>query len=162
MSRTSQRSGLRFALSKNQSRAELSMLAPARIRLLQVARSRLRLAEEDYRSVLENYGGARSARDLDATGFDAVMDRFRALGFTSTARQRSYGERDGMATPGQVDSIRKLWAAWADAPTEANLNIFLERQAKVSALRFLDAAKAGAVITALKVMVERKGGDHGG
>ena len=132
------------------------MLTTTKLALLRVAKAQLGLGEDDYRSILENYGGSRSARDLDARGFDAVMDRFRALGFTSSARRRSFGERDGMASPGQVAAIRKLWTAYADAPTDAGLNTFLERQAKVSALRFLDARKAGPVITALKAMVARK------
>jgi hypothetical protein len=133
------------------------MSAASKLALLQVAKSRLGLTEDDYRAILENYGGSRSARGLDGRGFDAVMDRFRALGFTSTARARSYGERAGMASPGQVATVRKLWGDWADDPSEANLNAFIQRTAKVSALRFLDAPSAGAVITALKAMVERKG-----
>jgi hypothetical protein len=132
------------------------MLHKSKLALLRVAKAQLGLGEDDYRAILKNYGGAHSARELDDRGFDAVMDRFRALGFTSSARRRTFGARDGMATPGQVATIRKLWTAYADAPTDAGLNTFLERQAKVSALRFLDASKAGTVITALKAMVERK------
>ncbi|HEX4196748.1 MAG TPA: regulatory protein GemA [Caulobacteraceae bacterium] len=132
------------------------MLHKSKLALLRVAKAQLGLGDDDYRAILENFGGTHSASHLDGRGFDAVMDRFRGLGFTSSSRRRSFGERDGMASPGQVAAIRKLWTAYADAPTEASLNAFLERQAKVSALRFLNASKAGPVITALKAMVERK------
>lgn len=132
------------------------MMTKAKLGLLHLAMKRLALPEEDYRSILENFGGVRSARDLDPAGFDAVMARFQALGFTSSSRARTYGDRIGMASPAQVATIRSLWQGYASQPTETALNTFLERTAKVSALRFLDAAKAGTVITALKAMTARK------
>ena len=128
----------------------------SRHKLLQVARARLKLTEEDYRAILETYGGSRSARGLDNRGFDAVMDRFRQLGFTSDARARAYGERAGMATPAQVAAVLKLWNTWADDPTEKALNTFLEGVAKVSSLRFLDSAGAHRAISALKAMVAKR------
>ena len=131
-------------------------LAPKRLQLVQVARKRLALGEEDYRSILLQYGGCSSAKALDARGFEAVMDRFCQLGFTSTARARTFGERAGMASPAQVALIRKLWAETVDDPAEANLNTFLEHRFKVSALRFLPKERAGGVVTALKAMAARR------
>lgn len=127
------------------------MLDKAKLSLLRVAKARLALSEDDYRAILANVGGVHSARDLGDGEFDAVMDRFRALGFTSTARQRTFGERAGMASPAQVATIRELWSQWATEPTDSNLNHFLERTFKVSALRFLDAPKAVKAMVAKKV-----------
>ena len=131
-------------------------LAPKKVQLIQVARKRLALAEDDYRSILLNVGGSASAKTLDLRGFEAVMDRFRQLGFTSTARAATYGERAGMASPGQVAMIRRLWREAVDDPTAAALGAFLDHRFKVSALRFLPDTKAGAVITALKAMTARR------
>jgi phage gp16-like protein len=132
------------------------MLDKSKLALLAVAKKQLVLSEEDYRAILENVGGSRSAKGLDDLGFGAVMDRMRELGFTSTARQRSYGERPGFATPGQVQKIRALFRRWADDPSDANLNSFLEHKFGVSALRFLPAAKVSGVVAALTAMVAKK------
>ena len=131
-------------------------LAAKKVQLIQVARKRLALEEEDYRAILLNVGGSASAKTLDARGFEAVMDRFRQLGFTSTARAATYGERAAMASPGQVALIRSLWAQAVDGPADSALNAFLEHRFKVSALRFLPATKVGGVITALKAMGARR------
>ena len=136
-------------------------LAAKKVQLIQVAKKRLALAEEDYRAILQNYGGSASSKALDQRGFDAVMDRFRQLGFTSSARASTYGERVGMASPGQVALIRRLWAEAVDQPTEAALGAFLSHRFKVSALRFLPQASAAGVITALKVMGARRAASAG-
>ncbi len=128
------------------------MLSKNRLSLLRVAKARLALGEEDYRDLLERFGGARSARELDDRGFDAVMERFRDLGFTSDARKRSYGDRIGMATPAQVAKIRALWLESVENPTEPALLHWLERFHHVSSLRFLTAEKTSKVITGLKAM----------
>lgn len=130
-------------------------LPSAKLRLLQVGRKRLALSEEDYRAILERFGGCTSAKSLNQRGFEAVMDHFRDLGFTSNARAATYGERPGMASPGQVALIRRLWTEAVENPTEPALNAFLSHHAKVAALRFLPAEKAAGVITALKAMRAR-------
>lgn len=124
-------------------------LTKPRLALLRVAKKALALEEEPYREILERFGGSPSARDLDERGFDAVMDRFHALGFVSTARKRSYGKRAGMATPDQVDLVRALWSE-VGGGDEAHLNAWLTKVHKVSALRFATAAKVGQIIAALK------------
>jgi hypothetical protein len=140
------------------------MLAKRKLALLRVAKAKLHLAEDDYRAILESCGGRLSSRELDDRGFDAVMNRFRALGFTSTARKESFGERLGMASPGQVAKIRRLWREYVGETeaSESALNAFLERTANVSALRFMDTRSAHKMITALNVMIKRrsKARDH--
>lgn len=131
-------------------------LAAPKIRLLQVGRKHLALSEDDYRAILNRFGGCVSAKELDQRGFDDVMNHFRVLGFTSDARKATYGERINMASPGQVALIRKLWREAVDNPTDAALNAFLSNHFKVSALRFLPSSKASGAITALKAMVARR------
>lgn len=130
-------------------------LSKSSLALLRVAKDRLALSEDVYRAILENYGGSRSATGLDDRGFAAVMDRFRALGFTSDRRTGSYGRRFGMATDAQLDLIRSLWRELSSDPTERRLSRWLSDYHKVSALRFLDSAKAAKVIAALKAWKAR-------
>jgi hypothetical protein len=130
------------------------LLPRVKIGLLHVAKSRLKLSDDDYRSILLSSGGVTSTRDLDERGFEAVMDRFRGLGFVSAARKRGHGQRLGMATPAQLDLILTLWRRAAADPTDAHLNTWLEHFG-VSALRFVDATTARKVIGALRAWSAR-------
>ena len=131
-------------------------LARSQTAVLHVAKKQLALDDADYRAVLRNYGGVDSAADLSLDAFATVMSRMTALGFKSTWTKRTFGVRDGMATPAQVDYIRDLWRRFhGPDEKEAALSAWLRRFHKVDALRFLDAHGAGSVITALKSMSAR-------
>ena len=134
-----------------------TMLSKKQIAVLHVAKRDLGLDDEDYRAILARYGGCDSAADLDLLGFDHVMRYFTALGFRSTWTKRTFGNRPGMASPAQVELIRKLWQQYHDGEDEndAHLNAWLTKYHKVSALRFVDSEKVGDVITALKAMTAR-------
>jgi hypothetical protein len=139
-------------------------ISKSQLALIGVARKRLALDEDTYRDILHAVAGVESARDLDWIGFTKLMERFKALGFESDWSQRTFGNRRGMATPAQIDTIRRMWEAYAVAPGEAGLNAWLQRTAKVSALRFLDADGAHKAINGLRAMIARKtaGAPHGG
>ncbi len=125
--------------------------------LLHIAKSQLGLDEGAYRQLLRSAGGVESARDLDAGGFALVMYHFEAMGFRSTAAKRTYGVRPGMPSPRQVAYIRRLWSGWSDAgDDETALNRWLEHHFHVSALRFIDDARAQKAIAALRAMTIRK------
>lgn len=128
---------------------------PKRVALLRVAKARVGMCDDDYRQLLQDHGGARSAKCLSDPGFDAVMTRFRQLGFTSNARQRGFGDRIGMASPGQLELIRKLWSGLAKDTSDAGLHRWLERFG-VSALRFLDDRTAPKVIAGLRAWEARR------
>lgn len=142
--------------------ARNSAVAPAtkkQIALLHVAKRELGLADEDYRAILARYGHCDSAADLNASGFTSVMKYMAALGFKSTSATSSgFGERRGMASPAQIDLIRALWLKYQGEGDEKEtaLNNWLTRFHKVSALRFVDVAKASKIITALKRMTSRQ------
>lgn len=130
------------------------MLPRPKLSLLHVARAKLGLDEDDYRAILINYGGASTARDLDARGFEAVIDRFRQLGFASERCRRGFGERAGMATEAQVDLIRGLWKEVSGDAPEGRLNAWLQHFG-VSALRFITKEKAAKVIAGLRAWKAR-------
>jgi phage gp16-like protein len=128
----------------------------SQIAVVHVAKKQLALDDDSYRAQLQRFGGADSAADLSLEGFDGVMRRFATLGFKSEWTKRTFGVRLGMASPAQVDYIRDLWQKFhGPEEKEAALSAWLRRFHKVDALRFLDAKKAGAVITALKSMSAR-------
>jgi hypothetical protein len=132
-------------------------LPPAKVKLIHVARRRLGMEEEDYRLLLIRAAGVDSASKLSLAGFHAVMEEFVRLGFTSDRTARNFGRRPGMATPGQVDSIRRLWAEFTGGTgTDATLGEWLNRTWRISALRFLPAELAPRVIIALRAMCARR------
>lgn len=125
--------------------------------LIKVAAKQLGLNDDDYRAVLLHEAGAESSRDLDNDGFDAVMARFKALGFRPAAAPPAYGHRAGMATPGQAAYIRSLWQEYTDGVgDDRSLGKWLQRTVKVSDLRFVSFAAARKAITGLRAMVEKK------
>lgn len=128
-------------------------LAAKKKGLIHVAKARLGLADDDYRAMLRRVAGVDSSAELDQLGFEAVMDELRRLGFTSDFAKRGYGFRAGMATPPQIELIRRLWSEYAGEA--AGLDGWLEKYQGVSALRFLDADRAGKAITALRSMARR-------
>jgi hypothetical protein len=131
-------------------------LSLKQIKLIQTARSRLRLGDDDYRAILEREAGVTSSTDLDNHGFDRVVACFEKLGFKNTSRRPSFGERRGMATPAQVDTVRKLWREWHGKDDDDALGRWLERSFKLSALRFLDQHGVHQAINGLRAMTKRK------
>ncbi len=132
-------------------------ISAKQIALVHVAAKQLGIEDDVYRAVLARWGdGAASAKDLDHAGFEAVMLWFNAHGFRSTWTKRTYGKRPGMATPAQVELIRKLWREWAGSDDEPALYKWLERRYHVAALRFLDREGASKAINGLQAMTSRK------
>lgn len=130
-------------------------MSPKQIALIHVAKKRLGLDDDMYRAILYKLGGVMSAKDLNAAGFEAVMEYFTACGFRSDWTHRTFGRRPGMASPAQVDLIKSLWSEYTGRDDEAALNKWLERSFHVSALRFLPASMAQKAITGLKRMKSR-------
>ena len=137
-------------------RAQTQDNSPKRIALLHVAKKQLGLDDDSYRDILRRFGGAETSTRLDEIGFQRVMARMSQLGFRSTWRARTFGDRIGMATPAQISKARKLWEQYdPDDREEKHLNAWLHKYHHVSALRFVDAEKIKAVLLALKKMVAR-------
>lgn len=136
-----------------------------RIQLVQIAKRKLCLSDEDYRAILLQHGGVESAKELvkDDRAFDQVMTRFRQLGFVSDKRQAGFGPNDriGMATAGQIALIRDLWAEVTNYGSAQALDKWLSRFGP-SALRFVDDKTAPKIIGALTAWRARKKARVGG
>ena len=113
--------------------------------------------DDMYRAILYKLGGGVvSAKDLDAAGFEAVMEYFTSWGFRSDWTKRTFGARKGMASPRQVELIRDLWRKWFGAEDDARLDKWIAHHFGVTALRFATPEVASKAITALRAMVKRK------
>jgi hypothetical protein len=134
-------------------------LSPAKIALVHVAKKRLGLDDADYRTILLRVAGVDSARDLTEATFRQLMDVLSQLGFTSDKAAANFGYRPGMATSGQIATIRRLWADYtAGEGTDSTLGKWLAKHWGISALRFLPADLAPKAIGALHIMCARRHG----
>jgi hypothetical protein len=132
-------------------------LPSAKIALVHVAKRRLGMEDADYRTILLRVAGVESARDLTEAKFRQVMEVFVSLGFTSDSAAGNFGRRAGMASPGQIAAIRRLWTDYTGGEgTDATLGQWLTKTWHISALRFLPAELAPKVLIALRAMCARR------
>lgn len=131
------------------------MMTAKKLAVLRVAKAQLRLDDDNYRAVLKVHGGVESATELDDAGFDAVMARFRELGFTSTARQKWFKparqDAEALVTPGQQKRLEELFGRleWPLARQQG----FNRRMCKKAWPQ--TRAEANRVVEALKAMTAR-------
>jgi hypothetical protein len=124
-----------------------------KLALVHVARRDLELEEDIYRATLLDVAGVKSSRDLDQAGFLKVMARFESMGFRS---RPNLGDREGFATPKQLDYIQGLFRQWLGREDDAALTAWIDKRYHVSALRFLDVVRAQKAIEGLKKMLQHK------
>ena len=131
--------------------------------MLHAIRRQLGLADDDWRDMLRRVAGVESSKDLAPDALDTVLDHLEAAGATIAGRSRraaaapDFGQRPGMASSGQVKYIRDLWMSFTDgAGTPRSLDKWLERQFKVSSLRFLDSDMAQRAIGGLLRMTAKR------
>ena len=136
-------------------------LSNSQNRILHVAKAKLKMPDDEYRSSLAVIAGVTSSTELDQAGFEAMMGFFDWMGFKPLQKSGpNYGTRPGMASFAQIELIRVLWREWTGqalgAVDETGLNTWVKRVFKVDSLRFLTALQAPKVITALKAMKAHK------
>jgi hypothetical protein len=131
-------------------------MTPAQLAVIHQAKKKLGWNDDMYRAVLQKLGGVASAKDLNADGFNAVMEYATAWGFRSSWNKRTFGHRRGMATVAQVQLILDLWREFTGGDDTRALDKWLEKSFKVTALRFANAGVASKAINGLKAMNRRK------
>ncbi len=144
-------------------------ITSAQIKKIHVLKHSLAMDDDTYRQILQNCFKLESSKELNrlqAGDLIEVLEKHATE--CGVWEQRTgkpnpmdhLGERPGMASPTQLKKIQAQWktvsrSQKAEDRTKA-LRHFIERVAKVSDLRFLDAAGAGKVLNALKSMQARK------
>ena len=133
------------------------------IALVHVAKKELGFDDENYRSVLDLYGGVNSAKDLTLEGFERVMNYFEHQGFQSTYAQENPNRqtqwrapnRDatGAPYPAQLKMIEQLFEQVGIPPGERQQG-FCRRVIQQPWPQ--TRAEANKIFEALKAMVARK------
>lgn len=139
------------------------MITKEQITIIHVAKSQIKMDDEEYRSLLQSVCKVNTAKEIRTKqDFIALMRAFEKLGFKSrkivdnlSSRQRL---SDGTITPFQKDFIERLWQkvtrnpeAWRDS-----LNAFLLARFFAQDVDALGGNKATRVIEALKSMLTKK------
>ena len=124
-----------------------------RLALIRVAKAKLGMSDEEYRTALSEAADVASAADLTDEGFDRLMAYFRSRGFVSDARRVLV--TGAGASQAQADVIVALWREVSPDPAIRQLEAWMERHHAISALRSMSAAKARKIIGALKMWKAR-------
>ena len=136
-------------------------LSNSQNRILHVAKAKLKMPDDEYRSSLAVIADVTSSTELGQAGFEAMMGFFEWMGFNPLQKSDpNYGNRPGMASFAQIELIRVLWSEWTGLALgqgdDTGLTTWVKRVFKVDSMRFLTAAQAPKVITALKAMKAHK------
>lgn len=121
---------------------------------IHIAVADLEWTDDDYRAVLFAKTGKRSAGDLDAPGRKRFIEHLKACGW------KGGNKPSGPRLTKQQYLVLKLWQDLGKAgaltdKSEAALNVFIQAQSNVTALRFLGTNHASLVIEALKSWLRR-------
>ncbi len=135
---------------------------------IHVLKAQLRLSDDDYRALLLQLTGQRSAKELSDAQRSGLRDHLQQLaermGVAKPGRSRpgapkTFAQQKADATPKE----RKVWALWhqlqrdgkiADHSATA-LNAWVQRTVQVAALVWCNDAQLVTLIEALKRWVER-------
>ena len=135
---------------------------------IHVLKAKLRLADDDYRALLQGLTLKTSSKDMSPAEQQKVRDHMQSLaermGVVQPTRRRPmpaarFAKSKADATPKE----RKVWALWhqlgrdgvvRDTSPQA-LNKWVERQVGVSALVFANGAQLDTLIEALKAWQQR-------
>ena len=135
---------------------------------IHVLKAKLRLADDDYRALLQGLTLKTSSKDMSPAEQQKVRDHMQSLaermGVVQPTRRRPmpaarFAKSKADATPKE----RKVWALWhqlgrdgvvRDTSPQA-LNKWVERQVGVSAMVFANGAQLDTLIEALKAWQQR-------
>ncbi|MCM0757367.1 regulatory protein GemA [Sporomusa sphaeroides DSM 2875] len=140
----------------------------SQLALIHVAKKELGLTDEDYRNILELYGGVTSAKFLTLEGFERVMAHLTRLGFRIKPTATKEGKGHKQAVYRASDTLRADPAEKKTPAQEAMLNHYFTTLGWTEAERRQGFCKrmikkawpqtrdeAAKVIEALKAMVAR-------
>lgn len=128
-----------------------------------IAKTQLRLDDDDYRQILLDETGRSSAAECTEGELEKVLRRFEALGFKPLPKAGPAANR-----PAQHKVARKARALWislyhlgaVESPNEKALESFAKRQLKCERLVWADQRQGYKLIEALKAMAARNGWDQ--
>lgn len=129
---------------------------------IHIGKKDLGLSDDIYRDILREAGKVESSKDLDWRGRQAVLDRFKELGWKPKAARKAVGAGSSrpLADDPQSKKIRALWIELHETgkvknPAESALAAYVKRMTGVATLQWLSTAQASTVIEALKKWTQR-------
>lgn len=130
------------------------------IKLIHVGKTKLGLDDDVYRDIIQSTTGKTSSKDLNLAQLEAVLDRFKQLGFAIESKNKS--DVKNLANDAQSKLIRHLWlqlhaAGHVRNGSELALAKFVENKVGVSALQFLSSHHADMIINHLRQWCKRCG-----
>lgn len=131
------------------------MITNAQKTMLHIAKAKLLLSDDMYRSILREQAGVDSSLKLTNTGFDAVIRRLEELGFQNTARRRRWTrpEPKTLISAGQLDLINELFSQLGMDSAERQRGFCLRQCKRAWPQTRLEGNK---VIEGLKAMIARR------
>lgn len=130
------------------------------IRNIHVAKSKLKLSEEEYRGILNGCAGVDSSSEIkEWKQYYSIMAAFKKLGFKlkSDSEVSNRRRNPDWITFNQEKYIRGLWQLVSQKKDEDSLNKFVSRIAGVNHLSFCLKKDATKVIIALRQMAIKQG-----
>lgn len=139
------------------------MLVPT-IALIHVAKSQLKLSDENYRSICARIcNGKTSSKTMTGAEKIALMAEFKRMGFKARPGKKQTPRSDN-------PQVRKVFALWGEMARtgivrngeRAALRAYVKRMAEVDDPEFMDGDQAIKVIEGLKAMQRRGGSQQSG
>ena len=128
--------------------------------LIHVAKTKLALPDDEYRSILLAVTGKQSAADLDWQGRKKLLDHFKKLGFKVVAKT-AQRPRPQVA-PNRRLLIGKIEAQLAEAKRPwAYADAMAKRICKVDSITFCTPEHLVKIVAALSYDAKRHGRDEG-
>lgn len=128
------------------------MLGKSELAVIHIAKTELKLKEDDYRYILQSNFKKDSSKNLNKIEFLKLMEIFEKLGY-----KKKRAKKSDNATKSQIKKIKELeeLLEWKDSPER--LEGFIVRQTgHKSKLEWLSVTDAQKVIEGMKRMVGRK------
>jgi len=128
------------------------------IQLVHIGKVKMALTDDTYRVFLDGITGKDSCAAMTIRQLETVLRTMRKHGFDLAPRLVKPEEKGG-ASMSQLEYIKGMWAKCARNKSDKALLTFVNRIAKVKALRFLTDHTAQKVILALRDMMTKAGFD---
>ena len=117
---------------------------------IHVAKKQLAMVDDSYRALLVRTTSKDSARDCSDAQLVRVVEEFKRLGFDAPKKV------SGKPFVRMIYAIWKDLKPYLDAPNDAALAAFVQRQTGIDKPEWLDGKQAGVVIEALKGWLARE------
>lgn len=131
---------------------------PQLIKLIHIAKSKLSMDEDTYRSILMRIGKKTSSKDLSLPELMQVLEHLKQCGFKVAPPKRA--GTLSQSKKAQAKKIRSLWltlhtlGAIQDS-SEYALSRYVKRMVKVDHLNWINIAQGSLLIESLKKWVKR-------